>query len=169
MSDTWDEDTPAAAPEARDTAVDQCYANVEAWVTGWLTQLYRRHTNTKRSGVELAWCPRWWDHAEAIDRLESMWRAWEAARVSEDPTATAHWWLTIGDPMLAILLDADAGPFSGCRRDGHQKPPALAIEASPPGWWGSTVNGHQKPPALAIEASPPGWWGSTVNSSQRDA
>lgn len=136
MSDTWDENTADTAAGAESTPVEPCYPDVEAWVTQWLSPLLRRNTNTKRGGVELAWCVHWWAHAEAIDRLESMWRAWEAARASEDPGAVAHWWLTIADPMLAVLLDADIGPFSGCRRDGHQELPELPVEAAPPGWWG---------------------------------
>jgi len=138
MSDTWDEDIEDPATPGQ--AIEPCYPDVEAWVTDWLAQLYRRHTNTKRSGAELAWCPKWWDHAEAIDRLESMWRAWEGARVSEDPAATAHWWLTVADPMLAVLLDADVGPFSACRRDGHQELPPLSVAAVPPGWWQTALS-----------------------------
>lgn len=135
MSDTWDEDPSLTEPGA-DTAPKPLYNNVETWVNEWLSPLLRRQTNTKKSGVELAWCPQWWRHAEAIDRLESMWRAWEGARASEDPASTAHWWLTIADPMLAVLLDADTGPFSACRRAGHQELPALPLQEPPDGWWG---------------------------------
>lgn len=48
----WAENTEA--PKARDQMVEPRYLNVEAWVTHWRAQLVRRHTNTKRSGVELA-------------------------------------------------------------------------------------------------------------------
>jgi hypothetical protein len=27
------------------------------------------------------WCPTWWDHAEAIYRLEALWRTWELYRL----------------------------------------------------------------------------------------
>jgi hypothetical protein len=135
MTDAWDEDTPAGESESQRIPVEPRYPDVETWVTNWLSPLLRRNTNTKRAGVELAWCPQWWAHAEAIDRLESIWRAWEAARISNDPAAVAHWWTTIADPMLAVLLDADTGPFSNCRRDGHHELPALTVQESPHGWW----------------------------------
>lgn len=65
-------------------------------------------------------------HADSMDRVEPGWRAWEGARPGEHSVEVAHWWLTIADPMLAVLLDADVGRLSACRRDGHQGAAGIA-------------------------------------------
>ncbi len=42
----------------------------------WLFPVYRRSV----LGHDRVWCPQWWRHAEAVARLESLWRAWEHLR-----------------------------------------------------------------------------------------
>lgn len=63
------------------------------------------------------WCPKWWEHPEAIYRLESLWRSWEHLRL--DPALGSSTWLREHlDHHLPRLLDT-AGPFKGCSVDGH--------------------------------------------------
>ena len=49
------------------------YLTLEEWVHEWLFPVYRRSV----LGHDRVWCPQWWRHAEAVARLESLWRAWE--------------------------------------------------------------------------------------------
>src|SRR5437899_2485751 len=89
----------AAAPEP-------LYSNVEAWVAGWFAPTFARRLGTAR------WCAQWWLHAEAIVRLEALWRSWEALRL--DPTLGMATWLRDHlDPQRAVLM-GDSGPFQAC-------------------------------------------------------
>ena len=33
-----------------------------------------------RDGLALHWCSQWWDHPEAVSRLEALWKAFEVRR-----------------------------------------------------------------------------------------
>ena len=46
------------------------------------------------------------------------------------------------DPMLAVLMDAKAGPLCDCKPDEHRKynnATGLPFEPAPVGYWGSEV------------------------------
>lgn len=80
---------------------------------------------------ELAWCSDWWRHAEAVSRLESLWRAWEHLRL--DPAlGMSVWWRDHLDPHMGQLLDRDRGPFRGCSpANGHRDTDRLALTEPP--------------------------------------
>jgi hypothetical protein len=90
------------------------YPDVAAFVTEQLVPMYRRPLG----GQHVTWCPEWWKHAEAIARLEALWRAWEHLRL--DPaTGMSVWFRDHADHHMAVLLSAD-GPFKGCKpKEGH--------------------------------------------------
>ena len=94
---------------------------------------YKRQTVPGR-GDGLRWCPRWWAHPLALDRLESLWRAWEALRL--DPgTRLSVWYRDHFAPALADLTGAD-GPF-------RQPTPERVIHnpvATPP--WTTVARSH---------------------------
>ena len=91
------------------------YASVYEFVGEHLTDLYRRDV----SGDRMRWCPWWWAHAEAVSRLEAMWRAWEHLRL-DGSTGMSVWWRDHADPAMHALLDPQ-GPFDGCSAaDGHR-------------------------------------------------
>jgi Domain of unknown function (DUF4913) len=95
------------------------------WVQEWLFPVYRRSVR----GHERTWCPQWWKHAEAVARLEALWRAWEHLR--QDPaTGLSVWFRDHADHHMTVLLDAD-GPFKGC--DGqHCEHPLEELPHDPP-------------------------------------
>ena len=103
---------PAAAEQA--PAPELYYPDVVAFVTLQLVPMYRRPLG----GQGVTWCPEWWRHAEAIARLEALWRAWEHLRL--DPaTGMSVWFRDHADHHMAVLLSAD-GPFKGCKpKEGH--------------------------------------------------
>ena len=80
-------------------------------------------------GHDRVWCPQWWRHAEAVARLEALWRAWEHLR--QDPaTGLSVWFRDHADHHMTMLLDAD-GPFKGC--DGnHGEHPLEELPHEPP-------------------------------------
>ncbi|KHL03216.1 DUF4913 domain-containing protein [Sinomonas humi] len=92
------------------------YPDVAAFVAGHLAAVYRRRIDP---GGGTTWCPKWWKHAEAISRLEALWRAWEHLRL-EGTTGMSVWWRDHADHHMNVLLSAD-GPFKGCSPDdGHR-------------------------------------------------
>ena len=101
------------------------YLTLDEWVHEWLFPVYRRSVR----GHDRVWCPQWWKHAEAVARLEALWRAWEHLR--QDPaTGLSVWFRDHADHHMTVLLDAD-GPFKGC--DGnHGEHPLEELPHEPP-------------------------------------
>lgn len=131
----WDdelEDTEAAPEPAEDGAdeAELFYPNVAEFVSNKLAVAYRRHLSVQ-GGV--TWCPQWWKHAEAISRLEALWRAWEFLRL-DGTTGMSVWWRDHADHHMSVLLSA-SGPFKGCSADdGHcSKLVPLPCEEPPAG------------------------------------
>lgn len=104
VADEWAEAPPAAA--------ELFYPSLECFVAEQLAPLYRRQLGHGRT-----WCRAWWAHAEAITRLEALWRSWEHLRL-EPALGMSVWLRDHADPHMAVLLDPD-GPFKGCSPDRH--------------------------------------------------
>src|SRR4051812_839220 len=105
------------AEEPRETAEPErrlVYANAVDFFTDILANCYMREVN---GGSEFAWCPEWYMHAEALARIECLWRAWEHLRW-EPALGLSTWWLHHADPHMAILLNP-GGPFKKCAWEGH--------------------------------------------------
>jgi hypothetical protein len=102
------------------------YPSTEVWTTGFFAQVYIRPV-----GGDLRWCRRWFEHAEAVIRLELLWRSWEAYRLR--PLGAVDWH-DILDRQLPVLL-SDRGPFAACTPDRHEPTRPLRVEPAPAGWW----------------------------------
>jgi hypothetical protein len=101
------------------------YLTLAEWVSEWLLPVYRRSV----LGHDRVWCPQWWRHAEALARLEALWRAWEQLR--HDPaTGVSVWFRDHADHHMTVLLDAD-GPFKGCD-SRHSEHPLSQLPHDPP-------------------------------------
>ncbi|MCX5079431.1 DUF4913 domain-containing protein [Streptomyces sp. NPDC001939] len=90
------------------------------------------------------WCPSWFRHAQALSRLDSMWRAWETLRW-DGALGMSNWWLHHVDPHLSALLDPVTGPFAGCA-DGHRTSEPLPIEQVPDGLFAPHATPSAKDP-----------------------
>ncbi|WP_328400854.1 DUF4913 domain-containing protein [Nocardia sp. NBC_00403] len=101
------------------------FGSVVEFVESYLTLIYQRDIDIH------AWCPEWWQHAEAVVRLDTLWRTWEYYRLDGN-TGLSVWFLDHADAHMGVLLSLD-GPFSGCSvRKGHSaKVPPLPLEAPP--------------------------------------
>lgn len=89
-----------------------------AWVEEHLSVVEYTHSDKSTA----AWCPEWWQHPEAVERLWACFEAREQARqdAAAHMDALSDWWLTHWDRHAAILFDAKAGPFRKCDRNlGH--------------------------------------------------
>ncbi|WP_040797133.1 DUF4913 domain-containing protein [Nocardia higoensis] len=92
------------------------YSSVVEFVENYLSVVYRRQVTDIS---ETVWCPEWFAHAEAVVRLDALWRAWEHLR--RDPaTGLSVWLLDHADPHMTKLFDP-RGPFKYCSvRNGHK-------------------------------------------------
>jgi len=122
----------AAAPPspAADPVQPPLYADLGEFVGAVIAPLYAAHLT---GGGGTAWCPRWWEHAEARIRLGAAWAAWEALR-PEVGLGMAKWLRDVADPQLDRLRDRDRGPFRACA-DQHLGPPPLPLDPVPEGFW----------------------------------
>ncbi|GAB2718050.1 DUF4913 domain-containing protein [Kitasatospora kifunensis] len=122
---------------AEDDEAQPIFDNVEDFVVEYLSPLICRRLN----GTSLTWCPDWFLHAEAISRLNAMWRSWEHLRL-EGALGSSSWWLHHADPHLGVLLNPDTGPFAACSpTDGHSKHPLdpLPVNRADPRLWLGTA------------------------------
>ena len=103
------------------------YTSLEEWLHDKLVPMYRRR------GAR--WCPQWFLHEEAIERLQAVWEKWEDAVVSGE---WHEWWLYVCDPQMAVLTSAD-GPFVSCsEKGGHvELTPFPLADPNPLRWRGS--------------------------------
>ncbi|MFF3223422.1 DUF4913 domain-containing protein [Nocardia suismassiliense] len=97
-------------------AVPTTFAGVVDFVENYLSLVYRRQVN---ENSDIVWCPEWWQHAEAIARLDALWRAWENYRL-DARTGLSMWFLDHADLHMRRLFDR-GGPFRHCGSEsGHQ-------------------------------------------------
>lgn len=98
------------------------YPNVHRWVEEHFAVVFARGDN---AGVN--WCPRWYDHTEALVRLTALWRAWETMRRDTD-RGMAVWYRDFADSQFDRLTDP-TGTFRHCKRELHRSvPPILPTE-----------------------------------------
>ncbi|MQY21716.1 DUF4913 domain-containing protein [Nocardia macrotermitis] len=103
---------------AEDIASDNVtqFENVVRFVEDFLSSMYRRQVTDLN---DTAWCPEWWRHAEAVVRLDALWRAWEDLG-RDGTTGPSIWFRNHADPHMTELLD-HRGPFGSCSaRNGHR-------------------------------------------------
>jgi len=117
-----------ALPTPRPPRPPLVFDNVEEWVAGMFAPRFARSI-----GGPVKWCPRWWDHPEAVLRLEALWRSWEVHRLDTD-RGIAVWLRDFLGGQLAALLD-DAGTFAACTPEKHSPRPPLPLTPAPAGYW----------------------------------
>ncbi len=93
-----------SADESTELDIDLLIRWVHATVTAMIARPLRG---------ELTWCPLWWEHPEAVFRLEALRRAW--TEFAAEPGAAMSIWIRDHlDPCLRELL-TPLGPFADCR------------------------------------------------------
>ncbi len=117
----------AGAPR-EDSPRDPVYATTAAWLAEWYAPVV---LSSRHVGQAFRWCPRWFEHPEAVLRLDALHRGWEVAR--HDVNRGMLVWLRDADAQLRELTSAD-GPFTACLR-GHNTPRPPLIETPPDDWY----------------------------------
>lgn len=112
--DAGPEPAPAPAAASSGQAAGARFDSPEEWVNSVYTVL--------GAGTRLPWCARWWEHADAYERLTWLWKSWEAAVLAQpgDGAAMATWLRDQFDYHRAMLQGRD-GPFTDCAT-GHRTP-----------------------------------------------
>lgn len=89
------------------------FANCEQFLREFVTVVYPRRVGASSSGMR--WSREWWKYAEAISRIDSLWRAYEQLR-HEPGTGMATWWRDYLDTAMRELTASD-GPFWNAPKD----------------------------------------------------
>ena len=91
--------TDSTDPEVDEEPFEPLYDNLTDWVEYHFAQTY-----AWKPGSSARWCASWWDHPEAIVRLNVLWQLWEGARSENDPAAssTAPSTVAASTPMPAL-------------------------------------------------------------------
>ncbi|RFA06760.1 hypothetical protein B7R21_18455 [Subtercola boreus] len=115
FGDDEDTETPsapvAATPEKKtDEAVTTHFGSADEFVRKQLITTYRRRVIAQGTGGGMRWKAAWWSSKEAQQRIEALWRAWEAAR-QDEKAGMSLWWISHCDPHMTILLSPE-GPFA---------------------------------------------------------
>ncbi len=130
MSDDLDDDLfddrPAEALD--DHAPTTLFPNVYLFVRDHLVHVYERETSKQGS---FRWCSRWFEHPEAVSRLEALWKAFESLR--QDPgVGASSWWRDHADPVMGALSSGQ-GVFRQCSPGQHVLSDPLPMEEPPEG------------------------------------
>lgn len=115
-----------APPPAAETKL--AYDSAEEFLHEYLLPLYNRPIDARNG----KWCAQWFLHAEAVSRVDALWRAWEHLRL--DPaTGLSVWWKDHADVHMAVLL-SQKGPFYACSSTRHNASEPFPCERAPEGW-----------------------------------
>lgn len=114
------------ASQGPQTAPEPDYPDLETWVAEWFAPIFGRRLGATH------WCTVWWQHDEAVFRLEALWRSWETLRL--DGGMGMAIWIRDHLDNGRRELQGPEGPFQACDGTDHNPPPALPVTPTPPGW-----------------------------------
>jgi hypothetical protein len=101
---------------------DDALRDLVDWVRYLLLPVYGRETQSSSP-----WCPRWWEHPEAVAQLYALWMAWqELTGPGAALSGPLHWHRDCLAHVMTSLRDP-AGPFAGCKPGTHRpkSPPVV--------------------------------------------
>jgi hypothetical protein len=98
------------------------------WVENNITTLIARKVPTTDGAPR--WCPQWWDHAEAIARLEAARQAWTALSTAGGTGLVTYF--DYLDRIVLAVLTSDTGPFARCNPRTHTPDRTLGHTPPPP-------------------------------------
>jgi hypothetical protein len=75
-----------------DSARTLVYGSADEWLRKYWRYTYRRRVSAKGQGTG-RWRADWWTVDEAVQRIEALWRSWEASRLDAGLGISA-WWIT---------------------------------------------------------------------------
>ena len=136
----WDEDTPQEQQQQQEQPAEEpelYYGSVAEFVEQFLCFVFKRRID----GRHRVWAARWWEHDEALVRLEALWRSWEHLRL-DAATGMSVWLRDHADHHMSILFDPD-GPFAAAAdsdENRNKRGEPLPCATPPPGLFPDTRN-----------------------------
>lgn len=127
MSDSvWDDEPPAAGDIEEDAPVEPAYSSLPEFVSNFLLPTWIHQTQ------QGCWCIKWWEHPEAVVRLEALWHAFEAMRQVPGESLSS-WFLFHRDPHMHALTTRETSPFFKCdvAKGTHVLAPTWPEEPAP--------------------------------------
>lgn len=154
MSEDWATAPSPDAASATSTSAAELktkFVDVEEWFDQYFRFLYRRKIDARGR----MWASEWWRSAEAIARLEAIWRAWEVARL-EPGTGISLWFQQHADYHMEFLMDPKTSPFVRSTDTAEVDDP-LPHTPVPSGMLNGRVDFHEplSPASVAREVSGP--------------
>lgn len=125
-------ETTTASPDAQEPTEQELIDEFAEWVEAMIHDV----ESVPDDNQTRYWCPRWWDHPEAVHRLMALHQ--EYIRAATENTLSA-WYIYHWDGHAKTLF-APTGPFERCRTthsfyDRSEKyTPRLVAEAVPENW-----------------------------------
>jgi hypothetical protein len=96
---------------------------VHASLVDWVSHWWVRHAARDTTGNQYSWCEQWWDHAEAVSRLQGLWQRWE--QLQGEYGGMAAWWRE-ADQQIPHLM-GPTGPFRHCKTGDTPRHKAAAF------------------------------------------
>ncbi|MFG2307452.1 DUF4913 domain-containing protein [Streptomyces sp. NPDC048566] len=105
----------------------QALRQLTLWTHHVLLPVYGREVTSSAP-----WCPRWWEHPEAVAQLHGLWLAWgELTGPEGGPSGPAIWHRDHLGPVMGTLRDP-SGPFAGCKTGTHRPKDTPTVDANDP-------------------------------------
>ena len=108
------------------------------WVENNITTLIARKVPTTDGAPR--WCQQWWDHAEAIARLEAARQAWITLSTAGGTGLVTYF--DYLDRVVVAVLTSDTGPFARCGPRTHTPDRPLGHTPPPPQIYDQPVAPH---------------------------
>lgn len=105
-------ETPAAEP----VQVVLRFASLPVFVEDFVLPNWVHRMGDQYAG---RWCRSWWEHAEAVTRLEAIWEAFEVMRQQPPPSFST--WLRDHFDSHMRMLTAVEGVFYRCNGEDHDE------------------------------------------------
>jgi hypothetical protein len=102
----------------------------------WVDLIIHDTESVSDTKNERYWCPQWWAHPEAVNRLNALHAAYGQA-VADDTVSA--WWIQHWDSHARVLF-SQHGPFSNCQSKhtfyerSEEYAPRLVTVPPPPQW-----------------------------------
>ena len=128
-----------SAPEPLDMDV------LHAWVDDHIA-LWAQRKTPQTGGPGVRWCGSWFEHPEAITRLEALRRAWKEF-VVQPGAAMVVYYRDYFDPMMDRLT-GEYGPFHACSVATHSARGTF-LTNDPRVWRSHPQNSEDTTPAVA--------------------
>ncbi|PCC27060.1 hypothetical protein CIK76_18880 [Glutamicibacter sp. BW80] len=109
--------TKAAQTPTKESSEDETlvYGSADEFYREFLRNAYRRSID----GRQTIWDAKWWNYAEAVIRIDALWRSWETLR--NDPSmGMSVWFRDHADHHMAVLMD-EKGPFASAEDISENK------------------------------------------------